>query len=442
MPRRPVDEPRNVTTYFGVPDQYALYKLHSGYDYGKGVGSNVRAPANGTIVATVDHSTRGYMVVLFDGLYYHRLMHNSVFKCRPGDQVSEGNVVALSGGAKGAPGAGLSTGPHVHWDMNKRGVDTNTFADFVDPDLWLKGQLPTAAPAPPPVVVAPQPYQRMVRPTSSVYYRSAPNTTGLILQEFAAGDPEPINFKGWVYGESVGGNNIWFKGRFTDGYSWSGAFTDTSTNGLEDLNPKPVTPPPGTVIPPTPVPTPPVVTPPTPPAYTFTKDVECVTEVIPAATTNFQYGNFPDKPAKIVMHDFGTKNVNTLQSVINHFTNVNVEVSAHFIVSEKRIIQMVSLKDRAWHAGPNGNDFIGIEIDPTMSQNTIVSTRVLLQQLEHKYGYRFELIEHNQIMNTLCGDDINLADFDIHGPTPTPTPPSDKTHEYVVNFLSKTFKDF
>lgn len=253
--RRPVDLPYSVTTYFGVPDSNALYGLHSGYDYAVAVGSAIHATTDGVIISTINHPTRGQMVTLYDGKYYHRFLHNSRFNVSAGQTVKEGDVIAFSGGAAGAFGSGLSTGPHCHWDMNTRGVDTNSFADFVDPDDWLKGRIPAAKAPAPAIPATVQPYERIVRPSESVWYRTAPNTGAAIFK--TDGDPdglfeagEVIPFKGWVYGENVGGNNIWFVGRRTGGFSWSGAYTNPGTDGLEDLNPKPA--PPTT---PTPTPT-------------------------------------------------------------------------------------------------------------------------------------------------------------------------------------------
>lgn len=44
------------------------------------------------------------------------------------------------------------------------------------------------------------------------------------------------NFDGWVYGESVQGISVWFRG-ISGAWFWGGAFTSQSTAGLKDLNP-------------------------------------------------------------------------------------------------------------------------------------------------------------------------------------------------------------
>lgn len=83
-------------------------------------------------------------------------------------------------------------------------------------------------------------YQR-VPVTIGARYREKPSTSAKIIDTFTP--PEPVNFKGFVRGESVDGSNIWFVGRFTGGYSHNSGYTDSSTNGLPDLTPVVVEPP-------------------------------------------------------------------------------------------------------------------------------------------------------------------------------------------------------
>ena len=57
------------------------------------------------------------------------------------------------------------------------------------------------------------------------------------------GDPLPSNtvgdFVGWVYGENVGGNNLWYVGTSGD-FFHSGSFTEVSTHDLKDMNAAPI----------------------------------------------------------------------------------------------------------------------------------------------------------------------------------------------------------
>lgn len=235
---------------------------------------------------------------------------------------------------------------------------------------------------------------------AKVRYRKAPNTQAEILQEYASGDI--LNFSQFTHGESVSGNNIWFKGAISGGYAWSGGFESQSTEGLteEKSASAPIT-----------------VTPVSSDTkYSFTKDFDFV-EYLPAGIGNFQSGNFPDKPTNVVIHQFGTVGIDTLGSTINTFNNPNGErkVSAHFVVSGNRIIQMVSLKDRAYHAGPVGNDYVGIETDPAQDAATIESTKKLLAALKAKYGYELTKTLHKNIAgnSTNCGASVTLSKYEL-----------------------------
>lgn len=129
MARRPVNQPYTITTEFGVPDGYALFGKHSGVDYAVNLNRPVYAPASGQLTNVVS-KTGGNMVVIFDGKYYHRLMHNSSFS-RGNGAVNEGDEVAKAGTT------GLSTGVHVHWDINTQGTYPTSFNAFINPADWL-----------------------------------------------------------------------------------------------------------------------------------------------------------------------------------------------------------------------------------------------------------------------------------------------------------------
>lgn len=133
--RRPVDAPYTITTEFGVPDSYAKFQRHSGVDYAVPLNRPVFAPISGQLQNIVS-PTGGNMVVIFDGTYWHRLMHNNSFS-RANGWVDEGLEVAKAGTT------GLSTGVHCHWDVNGEGVYPTTFRSFISPADWLAGKYQT-----------------------------------------------------------------------------------------------------------------------------------------------------------------------------------------------------------------------------------------------------------------------------------------------------------
>lgn len=129
MARVPVNQPYQITTRFGVPDSNALFGKHSGIDYAVPLNRPVYAPVSGDLYNEVS-KTGGNMVRIFDGKYWHRLMHNNSF-VRGEGRVSEGDEIAKAGTT------GLSTGVHVHWDVATKRVPTS-FSDFIDPNSIIK----------------------------------------------------------------------------------------------------------------------------------------------------------------------------------------------------------------------------------------------------------------------------------------------------------------
>jgi hypothetical protein len=251
---------------------------------------------------------------------------------------------------------------------------------------------------------------------SGVFFRAAPNTSATAIDTLAPNTHYP-SFTVYTKGQSIDGNDIWFKGTVRNGYSWSGAFTDSSTTGMTYEAPAPTAPTTPTTDPTTPV----IVT---PVKYSFTPDFDFV-EYKPVVLDKFMYGNFPDKPEYAVIHQFGTLGVDTLNSLLNTFTNPTArQASAHFAVSGKRIIQMVSLKDRAYHAGTVGNNYVGIETDPAQDEDTIASTKKLLAALKAKYGYELKTTLHKDVPGnaTNCGASVTLSKYDLDPVVVTPTP--------------------
>lgn len=131
MPRIPVNQPYTITNTFGVPDSNALFKKHSGIDFAVPLNRPVYAPVSGQLTNVVT-PTGGNMVRIYDGKYWHRLMHNNSFS-RNNGPVNEGEQVAKAGTT------GLSTGVHCHWDIANKQVPTS-FSDFINPLEYIKNQ--------------------------------------------------------------------------------------------------------------------------------------------------------------------------------------------------------------------------------------------------------------------------------------------------------------
>lgn len=99
------------------------YRNHGGIDLAVPVGTAIRAPSvTGRVVAVREGGNGGRRVTVGYGngveLTY---MHLSRVDVAEGDLVQPGQLLALSGGRRGTPGAGNSTGPHLHYQAKQNG---------------------------------------------------------------------------------------------------------------------------------------------------------------------------------------------------------------------------------------------------------------------------------------------------------------------------------
>lgn len=91
--------------------------LHAGLDIAVPVGTPVGASKEGTVTFAGTQGGYGNVVYINHGGTFTRYGHLSRIEVRRGQQVARGERIGLSGGAKGAPGAGTSTGPHLHFEI-------------------------------------------------------------------------------------------------------------------------------------------------------------------------------------------------------------------------------------------------------------------------------------------------------------------------------------
>jgi len=100
--------------------QYASGKtstsLHYGNDYGVPEGTEVHSCAEGRVVMAENRITTGWSIVIehLPGLY-SLYYHLSEMKVKEGDMVKQGELIGKSGST------GLSTGPHLHWEIRLNG---------------------------------------------------------------------------------------------------------------------------------------------------------------------------------------------------------------------------------------------------------------------------------------------------------------------------------
>lgn len=99
---------------------------HCGYDIAVPMGTRVFAANNGRVVFAERLKAFGGTIVMDHGQGVHTLyFHLSKFLSEVGQEVSKGELIALSGNS------GISSGPHLHWGMSVHNLR-------VDPAQWTK----------------------------------------------------------------------------------------------------------------------------------------------------------------------------------------------------------------------------------------------------------------------------------------------------------------
>jgi murein DD-endopeptidase MepM/ murein hydrolase activator NlpD len=112
-----------ITAPYGDPRSYnggPVEIYHTGVDFAGTVGTPILAPANGTVVFNDLLELRGSTVILDHGQgVFSAYFHLSETFVAVGDEVPAGQTIAAGGST------GLSTGPHLHWDLRIHGVPVN-----------------------------------------------------------------------------------------------------------------------------------------------------------------------------------------------------------------------------------------------------------------------------------------------------------------------------
>lgn len=526
----PVDGP--VTQRFGTNPASYQPDGHTGMDFAAPIGTPVRAPADGVVLYEgwangLGWPNRFYLAIDFDGPdngdqsggivliidhgeFVSIMGHLSQTGINVGDRVTRGEIVAQTGNT------GFSSGPHLHLEVLPPNWNVlGRWYGRLNPEQFI-GKAVVLAPA-----------ERLVANGRTATGRTQPRSTGDVVRTAPSGAREV--FDGWINGEVVSGNGIWYHDT-TPAWYWAGNFEDSSTNGLKDMNAVIV---PGGGTTPTPdvlgnqrvtaeggaqrrsapdknaaavgerfagdliltfrgfvrgerpypdttdvwfvgafgeptyfwagsfvdeglhdlpdltadlfpnTPQPPVTPPVIETPYDFDVDFLTVNgimvEKLPAHLSNVDTGNFPVKPSTAVCHWWNRLDVQpSIAGVINTFQTKDAFKSAHFVVGVDRFIQMVSLKDRAYHAGSGGNDWVGVEIDPIATQKNPDGTytasalkvqanvRELLVLLRTKYGYKMATTLHKNVPGaaTACSD-LDLSTFEVPAPQPVPVPYAD-----------------
>ena len=114
----PCDPKYRLTQVFGAnPSWYPNSRGHNGIDFGTPVGAPIFAAADGVVeVATALTYGYGRHVRIRHSHGVTIYGHLSRIDVKVGDKIKAMDLVGLSGGAKSDPYAGMSTGPHLHFE--------------------------------------------------------------------------------------------------------------------------------------------------------------------------------------------------------------------------------------------------------------------------------------------------------------------------------------
>ncbi|MBQ4578641.1 MAG: peptidoglycan DD-metalloendopeptidase family protein [Clostridia bacterium] len=101
------------------------YKLHTGIDLRASTGTKVYAANKGTVTTSGYSSAWGnYIIINHGGGYTTLYAHLSRRNVSKGAAVKQGDVIGLSGNT------GYSTGPHLHFEINKNGKSYDPLTEF------------------------------------------------------------------------------------------------------------------------------------------------------------------------------------------------------------------------------------------------------------------------------------------------------------------------
>ncbi len=127
-----------ITSRFNRARFHPVLKIrrpHLGVDYGAPIGTPIRAVGDATVSFAARRGGAGNMITLrHNSVYKTNYMHLSRFAkgIRPGAKVKQGDLIGYVGNT------GMSTGPHLHFEMYQNGR-------YVDP---LNVKFPSAEPLP------------------------------------------------------------------------------------------------------------------------------------------------------------------------------------------------------------------------------------------------------------------------------------------------------
>lgn len=127
----PVEPTRGISVYWHDPTYpfaWLYPKGHPAIDIRAYQGTPIRAAAPGYVakVRLIGGSSKyGYIMVIHRAGFSTVYGHINKTVAQAGTYVERGDIIAYSGGMPGTTGAGLSTGPHLHFEVWLNGMEVN-----------------------------------------------------------------------------------------------------------------------------------------------------------------------------------------------------------------------------------------------------------------------------------------------------------------------------
>lgn len=129
-----------ISSGFGMRFHPILHvmRFHAGLDIAAMVGTKVYATADGIVKRASRDGTYGNLIIIDNGYGYETYYaHLSAYAkgIKPGVKVKRGEVIGLVGQT------GLTTGPHLHYEVHKNGKPVNPLGYFyanTTPAQYLK----------------------------------------------------------------------------------------------------------------------------------------------------------------------------------------------------------------------------------------------------------------------------------------------------------------
>ena len=117
----PVPGHRRISSGFGIRQHpvFGVMRQHNGIDIPAPHGVNVVAADRGTVITSTYNSSFGNFIVISHGNMNTLYAHLSTRSVRVGDVVQRGQVIGRIGST------GISTGPHLHFEVHVNGQRVN-----------------------------------------------------------------------------------------------------------------------------------------------------------------------------------------------------------------------------------------------------------------------------------------------------------------------------